>query len=81
MPISASAISTVPHGLFDLGTVVNTHVAQGPVIEAFQGIDSPLDLAFATPIRPEACNQIPRPSRTPPNDAKLGCVYRKPYLS
>lgn len=76
MRMSASAISAIPYGPLYLRPMANTHMAQGPVIEAFQGTDSSFDLALATPVCPEARNQTPRqsprPSCTPATDDMRG---------
>jgi hypothetical protein len=51
----------VPHGLLDLGSARNAHIAQRPVIELGQGFDGLLDLPFPAPIGPErSCVVIKR---------------------
>jgi hypothetical protein len=64
-----STISTLPHGTLDLAPVTNSHIAQSPVIELCQGVDSFFYLSLATPVGPDARNQIPKPSRASPNYA------------
>jgi hypothetical protein len=63
-----SETPTVPHGVLDLGSVANTHIAQGPVIELCQSADSTFYLALVAPVGPRARNQIPELLRGPAND-------------